>query len=171
MKQIDGTTIAGAIGYAINGLRARDPELAAILKAETNEHGKRVLATVAGQCIGDTAIAFRFARTQQWTRTGEPLSAVVSRHPAARKAVDDQRIGRRTPNAPVLLAVGDNDDVIPAGQVTQLYRDWQGQGADLAIIRDHTPPVLTGSVIGHTLPMQTFSAPAHDFLIDKFSSR
>ncbi len=171
MKQIDGTTIAGAIGYAINGLTARYPELAAIIKAETNEHGKQVLATVAGQCIGDTAAGYRFARTEQWTRTGEPLSAVVSRHPAARKAVDDQRIGRRTPNAPVLLAVGDNDDVIPAGQVTRLYRDWQGRGADVAIIRDHTPPVLTGSVIGHVMPIQTVSDPAYAFLLGEFSSR
>ncbi|WOC12998.1 putative inactive lipase [Gordonia sp. MP11Mi] len=166
--QIDGTTISGAIGYAVNGMTARYPELKAILAKETNPAGKRALATIATQCIGDTAATYGFQHTSRWTRTGESLGALINRYPAARKAVDAQRIGRLTPNAPVLLATSINDDVIPTGQVDTLYRDWRAKGANVKIIHDHTPAVAPGSVIGHAAPMQTLQEPAVEFLVSAF---
>lgn len=167
-RQVDGTFITGVLGYAINGLAARYPALQSVIERETAPTGRRVLAQLATQCIGDTGLAFGFQRTNQWTRTGEPLSAVIERTPAARKAVDDQHIGRLTPNAPVLLEGGINDDVISYNQVEQLYRDWRAQGADVALVTNQIPPIFPGLVVNHALPMLTTLLPGTQFLLTHF---
>ena len=169
IDQIDGTFIAGAIGYAINGLDARYPELGPVLRKETNAHGKRVLKQVSTQCIGDTGLSTGFQRTDQWTRDGRPLSAVVKRNPAVKAMIDDQRIGRLKPNAPVLISTGVNDDVIPNGQVNRLYRDWRAQGAEVKLASEYTPPVFPGLVVNHGLPMLLFLLPATNFILGEFN--
>ncbi|WP_024332580.1 lipase family protein [Gordonia hirsuta] len=169
IDQIDGTFIAGAIGYAINGLAARYPELTPVLKKETNAHGKQVLNQVSTQCIGDTGLSTGFQRTGQWTRDGKPLSAVVKRNPQVKDMIDDQRIGRLKPNAPVLLSTGVHDDVIPTGQVNQLYRDWRAQGANVQMMTSYVPPIFPGLVVNHALPMLEFLLPATGFLLTELN--
>ncbi|QRY62642.1 lipase [Gordonia sp. PDNC005] len=169
ITKIDGTFIAGAIGYAINGLEARYPALAPVLKKETNAQGKRVLHDVATQCIPDTGLSFGFQRTNGWTRSGESLASVISRYPEVKAMLDDQRIGRLKPNAPVLISTGINDDVIPTGQVVQLYRDWKAQGANVHLERDYTPPIFPGLVVNHALPMVFKLLPATSFLLSSFN--
>ncbi|MEE4024496.1 lipase family protein [Gordonia sp. PKS22-38] len=168
-KGIDGTFIVGGIGYAINGLTARYPALRPVLDRETTQEGRRVLSQVATQCIGDTGLAFGFQSTTRWTRTGESLSAVIDRTPIAKKAVADQRIGRLKPNAPVLLEGAISDDVIPYGQVKQLYQDWRAQGADVAMVTNEIPPIFPGLVVNHALPMLTTLLPATNFLLGEFN--
>ena len=169
IDRIDGTFIVGGIGYAINGLTARYPELRPILDKETTPAGRRVMSQVATQCIGDTGLAFGFQRTTQWTRTGQPLSTVLDRNPEAKKVVAEQRIGKLTPNAPVLLEGGINDDVIPYGQVDQLYRDWRAQGADVRMVTNDLPPIFPGLVVNHALPMLTTLLPATNFMLTQLS--
>lgn len=169
IDRIDGTFIAGAIGYAINGLAARYPELGSLLRRETNAHGKRVLTQVATQCIADTGLSTGFQRTGQWTRDGSSLSAVIKRSPSAKAMLDDQRIGRLKPNAPVLVSTGVHDDVIPNGQVNQLYRDWKRQGADVTLLTDRLPPIFPGLVVNHALPMLEFLLPATNFILGEFN--
>lgn len=169
IDRIDGTFIVGGIGYAINGLTARYPALRPILDRETTPAGRRVLAQVATQCIGDTGLAFGFQRTTQWTRSGQPLSHVIARNPEAKAVVAEQRIGKLKPNAPVLLEGGINDDVIPYGQVDQLYRDWRGQGADVRMVTNGIPPIFPGLVVNHALPMLTTLLPATNFILGEFS--
>ncbi|WP_132992423.1 lipase family protein [Gordonia zhaorongruii] len=170
INRIDGTFIAGAIGYAINGLDARYPELAPILKRETNAHGRQALKQVATQCIADTGLAFGFQRTKDWTRSGKSLGEVVKGIPKAQKMIDDQRIGKLKPNAPVLLSSGFNDDVIPHGQVAQLYRDWNKQGADVKLTNNYTPPIFPGLTLNHVLPMLDKLVPSTNFLLTQFDS-
>ncbi|MCF8609399.1 lipase family protein [Gordonia sp. HY285] len=169
ITKIDGTFIAGAIGYAINGLDARYPELGPILTKETNAQGKRVLRDTATQCIGDSGLAFGFQRTNQWTRDGKSLASVIKRHPEVQKMLDDQRIGSLKPNAPVLISTGVNDDVIPTGQVVTLYKDWRKQGANVRLTRDYTPPIFPGLVVNHAVPMLFKLLPATSFLLTEFN--
>lgn len=165
IDRIDGTFIVGGIGYAINGLAARYPALGLILARETNARGRMALKSLATQCIGDTGLSFGFQRTNQWTRTGESLSSVTKRYPEVARMIDDQRIGRLTPNAPVLFEGGVHDDVIPYGQVNQLYRDWTAKGADVALVTNTIPPIFPGLVVNHALPMLTTLLPATNFLL------
>ncbi|MGC4933494.1 lipase family protein [Gordonia sp. DT30] len=169
IDKIDGSFIAGGIGYAINGLEARYPKLKTIVDRETNPNGRAALRRLSTQCIGDTGLTFGFQHTSAWTRTGEPLSAIVARYPDAKQVIDEQRIGRLKPNAPVLLEGGINDDVIPYGQVDQLYRDWRAQGADVALVTNTIPPIFPGLVVNHALPMVTTLLPATNFLLTQLN--
>lgn len=169
IDRIDGTFIVGGIGYAVNGLAARYPDLAPVLAAGTNARGKAALKAVATQCIGDTGLSFGFQRTSQWTRTGEPLSALIKRYPEVQKMIDDQRIGRLKPNAPVFIEGGFNDDVIPYGQVAQLYRDWKAQGASVTMVSNGFPPIFPGLVVNHALPMLSTLLPGTNFLLTNLS--
>ena len=169
ITQIDGTFIAGAIGYAINGLDARYPAMGPELKRITNAHGRKALHDVATQCIGDTGLTYGFQRTQTWTKSGATLASIIRDNPTVRKIVDEQRIGRLKPNAPVLISTGLNDDVIPHGQVVQLYRDWRKQGADVRLDNDFTPPIFPGLVVNHAVPMIFKLLPATSFLLAEFN--
>ncbi|WP_026919750.1 lipase family protein [Gordonia shandongensis] len=169
ITQIDGTFISGAIGYAINGLAARYPALNPILRKETNTEGKRTLKQVSTQCIADTALTHGFQPTTALTKSGKSLAAVVKKYPEIQEMLADQRIGGSKPNAPVLISTGLNDDVIPHGQVVQLYRDWKKQGAPVRLANDYTPPILPGMVLNHGLPMMFQLLPATSFIIDNLS--
>lgn len=170
IDQIDGTFIVGGIGYAINGLEARYPALATVIDKETNARGRGALRQLSTQCIGDTGLTFGFQRTSSWTRSRQPLSAVIKRYPAVAKIVDDQRIGQLRPTAPVLLEGGINDDVIPYGQVAQLYRDWRAQGADVSMVTNTIPPIFPGLVVNHGLPLITTLLPGTNFLLTHLNS-
>ncbi|MBD0863242.1 lipase [Gordonia sp. zg691] len=166
---IDGSTIAGAIGFAINGLTERYPTVDRLVVRETNPIGKAALKRIAGSCIGDIIPEFGFQRTQTWTRTGETLAALIARSPVLQKVVDDQRIGRLTPNAPVFLEGGLNDDVIPHGQVAQLSADWRAKGADVRFVTDPTPSILPKSIINHVVPMLGTFLPGMEFMLSEFN--
>ncbi|MCR8900011.1 lipase family protein [Gordonia sp. GONU] len=165
---IDGSTIAGAIGFAINGLTQRYPEVADVVHRETNASGKAALKQISTSCIGDIIPAYGFQRTQNWTRTGETLSAVIARSPGVQKVVGEQRIGRLKPNAPVFLEGGLHDDVIPYGQVAQLAADWRAQGADVRFVTNPTPPILTKSIVNHVVPMLGTFLPGMEFVLGEF---
>ncbi|MGK2319259.1 lipase family protein [Gordonia rhizosphera] len=166
--QIDGSAISGAIGYAINGLRARYARLERVVGAETNRSGRAALGRLSQQCIGDTILSFGFQRTSSWTRTRDSLTDVILRHPDVRKIVEEQRIGTLRPNAPVLLEGGINDDVIPYDGVAELYRDWRAQGADVTMVTNPTPPILPGLVVNHALPMLATMLPGTQFILTHF---
>ncbi|WP_419229220.1 lipase family protein [Gordonia sp. CPCC 205515] len=168
IDQIDGTAISGAIGFAINGLQARYPELRTVIDRETNARGKAALKLVSQQCIGDIILSTGFQRTSSWTRSGKPLSAVIRQYPNVQKIVDEQRIGRLKPNAPVLIEGGINDDVIPYGQVAQLNRDWRAQGAQVSMVTNPIPPIFPGMVVNHALPMLTTLLPGTQFILTHF---
>ncbi|MEN2514775.1 lipase family protein [Gordonia polyisoprenivorans] len=165
IDRIDGTAISGAIGYAINGLEARYPALKTVVDRQTNAAGHTALQRLSTQCIGDTILSYGFQRTNSWTRSGQPLSAIVNADPQVRKIVGDQLIGKLKPNAPVLLEGGINDDVIPYDQVAQLYRDWKAQGATVSMVTNTIPPIFPGLVVNHALPMLTTLLPATNFLL------
>lgn len=169
IDHIEGTFIAGVIGYAINGLADRYAAVGPVIDKETNATGGRKLRELAGQCIVDTALSTGFQRTSQWTRTGESLTSVIRRHPDVHAIVKDQRIGGRKPNAPVLIGTGVADDAIPNGQVNQLYLDWRALGADVKLMTDYTPPIFPGLVLNHLLPMPFMLLPATNFLLGEFN--
>lgn len=169
IDQIDGTFIVGGIGYAINGLEARYPELKTVVDKETTPRGRQVLKQLSTQCIADTGLSFGFQRTSSWTRDGKSLSsAVINRYPNVKKIVDEQRIGRLKPNAPVLLEGGLSDDVIPYGQVATLDRDWRAQGADVRMITNTIPPIFPGLVGQPRAADGVHAAARHQLLLSHF---
>ncbi|WP_295628469.1 lipase family protein [uncultured Corynebacterium sp.] len=153
LTRIDGSSIMGAIGYAVNGFTERHDELRTLVDEIVSPHGKEVLAQLADDCIADSSSRVGFNRTSQWTVDGRPFSEHFAEHPEIVEFLDDQRIGRHKPNAPVLVLNGHNGDVIPFGQAEQLARDWCEQGAEVTFMPIDVPRIAPGAGIGHAAPM------------------
>ncbi|MGN5237650.1 MULTISPECIES: lipase family protein [unclassified Rhodococcus (in: high G+C Gram-positive bacteria)] len=171
LKQIDGTALTGAIGYTINGLIEAHPELTDVLDAEINERGREMLAAVANQCLPETLFTFGFQQTSDYTRTGEPLDVVISRIPEVQEVIAEQRIGRLSPQIPVLVQHGTQDDTVPYGQGRQMALDWCAQGAAVQFSPNNTPPILPGFIVNHALPMIGGLPEAVAYMNDRFADK
>lgn len=171
LNQVDGTALTGVIGYTINGLGEAYPELRDLIDAEINDRGREMLQSVANQCAPETIFRYGFQRTNDYTRTGEPLSVVVDRLPEAKEAIAAQRIGRLQPSVPVLVQHGTMDDIVPYGQGHRLATDWCALGATVQFSTNTTPPILPGLAVNHALPLVTGMPEAVAYLNDRFAGR
>ena len=172
LGKVDGTLIGGVIGYALNGLVERDPTLRSLVDERLTDHGKAVLNELSTECIGDTILERPFLRTESLTKDGKSLLENVRTIPEAGRIFDEQRIGERTPNAPVLITSGINDDTIPYGQARQLALDWCGQGASVDFRSNQLPPILQGVVLPNHFGPQLidgYGGGAAQFLMDRFA--
>ncbi|WP_448852781.1 lipase family protein [Corynebacterium sp. 335C] len=128
---IDGSVLSGAVGYNINGLVAAYPELEPQLDRLMNERGKRMLETVNDQCAAETMLRFKGRKTAMYSVDGRSLSEHLRENDGIRARVDEQRIGRLVPEAPVFMTHNVADDIVPFEQGRQLGRDWCAAGADV----------------------------------------
>lgn len=147
LQRIDGGLIGGAIGYAVNGMLARYPDLAPIVDRIASPSGRAMLDTLSTECIGDVVLKQPFLRTNSLTRDGRPLLDHLREYPEAMRALDEQRIGKRTPGSPVLITSGRNDDTVPYGQARQLASDWCAKGAKVTFRTNELPAILPGFTI------------------------
>lgn len=155
LEQIDGTAIAGAIGYAINSLIDAYPEMGPLINPYFNDRGRAMLAVTSDQCIGESAVQFFQQRTTDFTISGLSAGDIVRSEPEILAFLERQRIGRLAPTTPVRVLSPVNDDVVPGHQSQQLGRDWCAQGAAVDMVIDPMPPVAPGLAIGHAVPMLT----------------
>lgn len=81
------------------------------------------------------------------------------------KILEENRIGKLKPNAPVFIEGGRNDDVIPYGQVRELAQNWKALGADVRFVSNETPPILPKTIVNHVVPMLTTLLPGLEFLM------
>ncbi|MFC8529302.1 lipase family protein [Nocardia sp. NPDC057227] len=147
LAQIDGALIGGAIGYAINGLMARYPELDTAIDRVLSPAGRAMLNTLSTECIGDVILRQPFLRTATLTRDGRPLLEHLNEIPEAAPALAEMKVGNLTPRAPVLITSGRNDDTVPYAQALQLAKDWCAQGATVTFRTNELPPILPGATI------------------------
>ncbi|GAA2059585.1 alpha/beta fold hydrolase [Williamsia deligens] len=170
LKAVDGSSIAGVIGYTVNGLVARYPELGPLIQREASPAGKAALKQLATSCIGDTVFRYGFQRTNGWTTSGQSLYQISQKYPQIQKALAEQLIGKMKPNAPVLVDTGINDDIIPNSQVMAMVRSWRSQGANVRVVTDGTPPIFPKLAANHVFPYLFGTLPASQFLYDRFNS-
>ncbi|MFZ2527404.1 MAG: lipase family protein [Rhodococcus sp. (in: high G+C Gram-positive bacteria)] len=169
LAQIDGTSLAGVIGYAINGLQDAYPQVKDEIDGEINDAGRAMLAEVANECVPETILRHGFQRTSNYTKSGEPISAILERLPEAKSVVEEQRIGRLKPEAPVLIQHAVVDDSVPFGQGRQLALDWCAQGATVQFSPNTTPPIFPGLGANHMIPMFTGLPESVPYLVDRFN--
>ncbi|MDI9893129.1 alpha/beta fold hydrolase [Rhodococcus sp. IEGM 1381] len=168
LEQVDGTILTGVIGYTLNGLLNSDPGLRPIVDENINDAGKAMLNLVANQCVGETILNVGLHRTNEYTKTGEPLSVVLDRLPVAQEILAKNKIGERTPNAPVLIQSGTSDDIVPHGQAVGLAGDWCGTGATVQLSSAQVPAIVPGSGAGHLIPDILGLGEAQNWIKDRF---
>ncbi|MGY5045176.1 lipase family protein [Streptomyces sp. 900105755] len=151
---IDGSDLAGALGWAVNGFVQADPALRPVVDAHLGTTGRAALADLATMCVGDALLAYGSRHSTAWTNDGSSVSQVIAEEPVLQAFLDDQRIGRTAPASPVRLATGVSDDLVPHAQARQLAVDWCDRGADVTYV-----PVLLPStgraLLNHLEPLLT----------------
>ena len=131
---IDGSLFSMFGWFAIAGLTASyDIDMAPYLNAA----GREMYAKVQDACVFDLFGA-AFTRSNDYTVDGAGLAELIQREPF-RQMIDDQRIGRIKPNAPVLVSHSRLDDVVPFPVAEQLVRDWCARGAKVRFSPNVTP--------------------------------
>lgn len=163
---VDGTSIAGVIGYTINGLEQSYPELSSV-HSLLNPLGNSMLEAVKGECIAETLFRFGFQHSSDYTLNHEPVTSFLGTEPY-KSIVAAQRIGTLKPAAPVYIWQGVNDDVIPYAQSRQLAADWCGKGATVEFNRLDLPAIFPKAAIGHLLPAVFGASGALGWLNDRF---
>ncbi|MGY0499190.1 lipase family protein [Nocardia sp. FBN12] len=147
LEKIDGALIGGAIGFAVNGMLARYPELQRAVDQVTSPAGRAMLEKLSDSCIADVITYHPFMKTESLTRDGRSLSAHLAELPEAAPVLEQLRIGNSTPRTPVLITSGLNDDTVPYGQARKLADDWCGKGATVTFRTNDLPPILPGTTI------------------------
>ncbi|MEV0078961.1 lipase family protein [Nocardia neocaledoniensis] len=147
LTEIDGALIGGAIGFAVNGMLARYPELHAAVDRVTSPAGREMLATLSDSCVADLITRHPFLRTNSLTVDGRSLTEHLAEIPEAAPVLAELRLGSTKPATPVLITSGRNDDTVPYGQARRLAEDWCGQGATVTFRTNELPPILPGTTI------------------------
>jgi len=163
---IDGSRLSGAIGYAINGLVAAYPELAAPIDAELNDAGRDMVAAVAQMCNAETVEHFGWRPSTEFTADGAPAERMLEREPF-RSVLAAQRLGDRRPDVPVFVVTADNDDIVPADTVRTLAADWCARGGDVTF-RDYPIPAADPQV-DHAAAVPVSAPEAVPWLTDRLA--
>ncbi|MBF6171036.1 lipase family protein [Nocardia blacklockiae] len=171
LARIDGSVLSGAVGYALNGFRAVYPDIADLIEEYTNDYGKSMLATVAGQCLFQTAAQYGMHRSSEFTSTGETLVEIVNRTPQARRVIDENRLGAVAPSGTFWLDSATSDDIVPYPQAEALARSWCGLGGHVRFVPQAIPDVLPRSGVGHLAPQHVQWAAAQQWLTEMLAGR
>ncbi|MDT0306450.1 lipase family protein [Streptomyces sp. DSM 44917] len=168
LEGVDGSALASAIGWTVNGAAESDPALLPLIEENLNDAGREALAESAEMCVGDGMLAHGFTESTEWTATGETVGGLVAREPAARAFLAAQRLGRARPAVPVRVATGVADDTVPHAQARRLAVDWCARGADVTYVPVRLPNLGDGLVLtNHFLPLIADQGDALAWLTDR----
>ncbi|GAB2755516.1 lipase family protein [Streptomyces bullii] len=165
-EAIDGSDLAGALGWSVNGFLQSEPSLRPLADKHLNAAGKAALKDLSTRCVGDALFAYNSARSTAWTTDGRSLGDIIEAEPALRDFLADQRIGTMKPSGPVRVATGVNDDLVPHGQSRDLAVSWCHKGADVT----YKPVVLPDAgrgLLNHVAPLLADQGSAISWLTDR----
>ena len=169
---IDGSALAVALAWTINGMMVHAPELAPKIDQYMNDKGKALLEDAKTRCVGDGLIKYAFTKTKDLTKDGSTLAQVLNKEPQLKALVDHQRIGKLKPQVPVRVATGLSDDSVPHGQSRQLAVDWCKAKADVTYVPVVLPNLGDKLVLtNHFLPLILDQGPAIDWLTDRLNGK
>ncbi|MGA5076998.1 lipase family protein [Streptomyces griseoincarnatus] len=170
-KGIDGSALAGALGWSINGFAQAAPALREVVEANLNDTGRKALKDISTTCVGDAILGYGFTKSTRWTTSGKSVVEIIAGEPAARAVLDDQRLGRLKPTGPVRLATGTQDDIVPHAQARQLAVDWCKKGADVTYKAVRLPNLGDKLLTNHLVPLLTDQGDAVDWLTDRLKGK
>ncbi|MFC5906715.1 lipase family protein [Streptacidiphilus monticola] len=171
IKGIDGSALAGALGWSINGLEQTYPAIRPIIAAHINSAGRSALADLSTMCVGDAILGYGFAKSSTWTTDGRSISDIIAADPTLQNVLAQQRIGNLKPTAPVRVATGVQDDIVVHAQVRQLALDWCRKGADVTYAPIVLPNLGDKLLTNHLAPLLTDQGDAISWLTDRLSGR
>ncbi|MBL1068060.1 lipase family protein [Streptomyces sp. 7-21] len=169
MTGIDGSALAAAIGWTVNGMIESRPGLGPLVDGYLSDAGREALAEVSGMCVGDAILGYAFTESTRWTADGRSVADIVAAEPEVRAFLGEQRIGRTAPAAPVRVATGVADDIVPHGQARQLAADWCERGASVTYVPVRLPDLGDGLLTNHLVPLVADQGHAISWLADRLA--
>ncbi|MFH9174830.1 lipase family protein [Streptomyces albogriseolus] len=170
-KGIDGSALAGALGWSINGFAQAAPALRDVVEANLNDAGRKALKDISTTCVGDAILGYGFTRSTTWTKNGTSVGEIIAGEPAAQAVLDDQRLGRLRPTGPVRVVTGTQDDIVPHAQARQLAVDWCKKGGDVTYKAVRLPNLGDKLLTNHLAPLLTDQGDAVDWLADRLKGK
>ncbi|MFC8423369.1 lipase family protein [Streptomyces sp. NPDC057236] len=167
MKGIDGSALAAALGWSINGFAQAEPALKEVVDQHVNATGRSALDDIGTSCVGDAILSHGFTKSTKWTKDGSTLADIIADEPDARAVLDEQRIGGLTPTGPVRLVTGVQDDIVPHAQARRLALDWCRKGADVTYKAVVLPDLGDKILTNHLVPLLTDQGDAVKWLTDR----
>ena len=167
-KAIDGSELAGALGWSLNGFLQSDPALKPLAEAHLNDAGKAALTDLSTMCVGDALFGYGYTQSSSWTTDGESISDIIASTPALKTFLDSQRIGTLKPSGPVRLATGVSDNLVPHAQARQLALDWCALGGDVTY-KAVVLPGVGSALLNHFAPLLTDQGAAISWLTDRLA--
>lgn len=167
---IDGTELAGALGWSVNGFLQSEPALRPLADKYIGTEGRSALSDLSTMCVGDGIFAYAGARSSTWTTNGRTVADIIKAEPTFQAFIDQQRIGNRKPAGIVRVATGTSDNLVPHAQARAMAIDWCRRGGNVV----YEPIVLPGvpsPLLNHFLPLLTDQQPAIDWLADRLAGR
>ncbi|MFD7879440.1 lipase family protein [Streptomyces sp. NPDC059766] len=171
MKGVDGSSLAAAIGWSVNGMVQSDPSLGPVIDAHLNAAGRAALDRTSTMCVGDALLGLGAVSSTQWTTDGSSVAQVVDSEPRLKSFIGAQRIGTLRPAAPVRVVTGVNDDMVTHGQVRKLAVDWCGKGADVTYVPVNLPSLGEKNIVNHFAPLLTDQGDAISWLVDRLAGK
>lgn len=113
-------------------------------KPYLNADGQKLAAKIEGSCVYDL-LDFSFKASNRYTTNGKNLSQMMGEEPFA-SAVNEQRIGKIKPSAPVVVNHAIGDDVIPYAVGKKLGSDWCDRGARVTFNAGLIPTHIGGMI-------------------------
>ncbi|HIW95502.1 MAG TPA: lipase family protein [Candidatus Corynebacterium gallistercoris] len=169
MEEIDENAIAGVLGYSLNGYLQRRPDLESWIDERFNDKGKQFLADTKDRCLVDSVAAWGLTDTRTLTTDGKSFREIVDEMPELQEIINEQTIGNRPLNAPMLVSNGRHDDTIPYEQARTMARKFCEQGATVQFVTSEIPPILPKFAINHALPMLEQLPTTMTYLADRFN--
>ncbi|MFF5337472.1 lipase family protein [Streptomyces sp. NPDC013181] len=171
MKGIDGSALAGALAWSINGFAQADPDLRDVVENNINDAGRAALKNASTMCVGDAILGYGFAKSGKWTTSGKSLGEIIAAEPKAQAALDKQRIGTLKPTGPVRVATGTQDDIVPHKQARQLAVDWCRKGGDVTYDAVVLPNLGDKILTNHMVPLITDQGDAISWITDRLEGK
>jgi alpha-beta hydrolase superfamily lysophospholipase len=171
VKGIDGSALAGALGWSINGFLQSDPSLEEIADRNINSEGKAALDDLSTRCTGDAIFSYGFKQSRDWTITGKSLTEIIADEPKLRATLDAQRIGSLKPRTPVRVATGTEDDIVGHEQARRLAVDWCEKGANVTYKPVKLPNLGDGLLTNHVAPLLVDQGDAIGWLTDRLEGK
>lgn len=166
MPFADGSILAGAIGYVLNGIIAAYPEAEAPIREALTPRGEDMVDKTKDQCIAQTLADFGFRHLQPYFNM--PLSELGEREPV-KSIFAEQKIGRYRPKAPAFIDQNRFDGVVPWVPAHQLALDWCAQGADVEFFTNEEPPFLNKLAVNHGLTQLVDGERGMQWIADRFN--
>ncbi|MCH5672869.1 lipase family protein [Streptomyces gilvus] len=170
LTEADGTSFTAAIAWSTNGFVQAYPQLKPIVDKYLNAKGEKALKDASTMCTGDGIFAFNGQKSSSWTKTGQSMAEIVEAEPELRKVFAEQRIGNLTPDTPVRVANGVNDNLVPFQQARRLAADWCARGASVSFVPVEVP-ALPVKLLNHFLPMLSDQGTAINWVTDRLAGK